>query len=60
MSTAIRIATFAALLSTAAAARAQSVADRWPGLNVAALQTVYVTDRDGRRTEGQLVGFDSD
>lgn len=60
MRNAIRIATFAALLSTPAAARAQSVADRWPGLNVTALQTVYVTDRDGRQTEGQLVGFDPD
>jgi hypothetical protein len=60
MSNAIRITALAALLLTPEVARAQSVAGSWPGLNVAALETVYVTDRDGRRTEGQFVGFDPD
>ena len=60
MSKAIQVTVLAALLSMPEAARAQDVAGSWPGLNVAALETVYVTDRDGRETEGRLVGFDPD
>lgn len=60
MSNAIRITALAALLLTPEVARAQDVAGSWPGLNTAALPTVYVTNVDGGRTEGQLVGFGRD
>jgi hypothetical protein len=60
MSNVFRITALAALLLTPALAQAQDVVGSWPGLKVAALETVYVTERDGRQTEGRLVGFAPD
>ena len=60
MSNAIRLTALAALLFTPAIARAQDALGVWRGLEPASLDTVYVTDDAGRRTEGKLLRLDPD
>jgi hypothetical protein len=48
----------AVLLIVPAAARAQEPLGGWRGLNVSSLDTIYVTDDAGRRTEGKLLRFE--
>ena len=45
----------AVLLCVPAAARAQEPLGGWRGLNASSLDTIYVTDDAGRRTEGKLL-----
>ncbi len=60
MSKTIRMAALAALLFTPAVVEAQEPLGGWQGLKVSSLETVYVTDDAGRRTEGKLLRFDAD
>ncbi len=60
MSKTIRMAALAALLFTPAVVQAQEPLGGWQGLKLSSLETVYVTDDAGRRTEGKLLRFDAD
>jgi hypothetical protein len=60
MSNVIRITALAALLFTPVVAQAQESLGGWRGLNSSSLDTIYVTDDAGRRTEGKLLRFDTD
>ena len=60
MSNAIRITALAALLFTPAIVQAQEPPAGWQGLELSSLDTVYVTDDAGQRTEGKLLRFDPD
>jgi hypothetical protein len=46
------------LLVVPAAAHAQEPLGGWRGLNVSSLDTIYVTDDAGQRTEGKLLRFE--
>ena len=50
----------AVLLFIPAAAHAQEPLGGWRGLNVSALDTIYVTDDGGRKTEGKLLRLEPD
>ena len=50
----------AVLLFVPAATHAQETLGGWQGLRTSSLQTIYVTDDTGRRTEGKLLKFDTD
>src|SRR5436190_12621335 len=56
----IAVTTFAALLLVPVTVRAQEPLAGWRGLKASSLDTIYVTDDAGRRTEGKLLGLDSD
>src|SRR5262245_54333490 len=60
MMKAIAVPALAALLFVPATAHAQESLGGWRGLNVSSLDTVYVTDDAGRRTEGKLLRLDAD
>jgi hypothetical protein len=60
MSKTIRTTVLVALMVIPAAVQAQEPLGGWRGLNVSSLETVYVTDDAGRRTEGKLLRFDTD
>jgi hypothetical protein len=60
MSKAIGITTLVSLLFLPAVVQAQDPLGGWRGLNTSSLDTIYVTDDAGRRTEGKLVRFDPD
>lgn len=60
MSKVIRILALAASLFSPGVAQAQELLGGWQGLKVSALDTIYVTDDSGRRTEGKLLKFDAD
>ena len=55
-----RTIAIAVLLLTPAVAHAQESLGRWRGLNVSSLDTIYVTDDAGRRTEGKLLRLEPD
>lgn len=50
----------AVLLFVPAAAHAQEPLGGWRGLNVSALDTIYVTDDAGRQTQGKLLRLEPD
>ena len=56
----LRTIALALLLFTPAIAHAQDSLGGWQGLKASALQTIYVTDDSGQRTEGKLLKFDTD
>ena len=60
MSKTLRTIALAVLLLTPAAAHAQESLGGWRGLNVSSLDTIYVTDDAGRRTEGKLLRLEPD
>ena len=60
MSNVIRISALAALLFAPVVAQAQESLGGWRGLNSSSLDTIYVTDDAGRRTEGKLLRFETD
>ena len=60
MSMPLRTIALAVLLLTPAAAHAQESLGGWRGLNVSSLDTIYVTDDGGRRTEGKLLRLEPD
>ena len=57
---AIAVTTFAALLWAPVTVHAQEPLGGWRGLNVSALDTIYVTDDAGRQTEGKLLRLEPD
>jgi hypothetical protein len=59
MSHAIRITALTALLFTPAMVEAQQPLGGWRGLKVSSLDTIYVTDDAGRRTEGKLLRLET-
>jgi hypothetical protein len=60
MRSALRISVLAALLFMPATARAQQTLGGWRGLETRSLETIYVTDDSGQRTEGKLLRLDTD
>jgi hypothetical protein len=60
MSMTLRTIALAVLLLIPAAAHAQESLGGWRGLNVSSLDTIYVTDDAGRRTEGKLLRLEPD
>jgi hypothetical protein len=60
MTKAIRITALAALLMTPTVAQAQDAVGEWRGIDLASLDTVYVTEDGGRQTEGKLLRLDTD
>ena len=60
MRSALRLSVLAALLFMPATARAQQTLGGWRGLETGTLDTVYVTDDAGQRTEGKLLRLDTD